>query len=126
MYGTAPAEIVALHCLTVLCQLGFFLTLFPYPKLTAARFLGKIFLAGLCQQHKNYPRVYIWHNHIRQATAATCHNIGSNIKGTHIEKRICSICVTPHIKTAYFFLVLNMFKLNFLNVDNICVNRAFL
>ena len=38
------------------------------------------------------------------------------VKGTHIEKIICSICVTLHNKTVQigFFLVLNMFKLIFL------------
>ena len=36
-----------------------------------------IFLAGLCQLHKQYPRVYIWYDYIRQTTA-TCRNMGSN------------------------------------------------
>ena len=54
-------------------------TLLQAQRWTAARYLGTIFLAGLCQQHKHYPRVYIWYNHTRQTTA-TCRNMESNIK----------------------------------------------
>ena len=41
--------------------------------------MGEISLVGLCQQHKQYPRAYIWYDHIRQTTA-TCCNMESNTK----------------------------------------------
>ena len=56
------------HCLTVLCQLCHS-QLCLHLLWTSARYLGKIFLVGLCQQHKQYPRVYIWYDQIRQITA---------------------------------------------------------
>ena len=81
MSSVSNSKMDLLHYLTVLCQIGLPLLFLRVPKPNSELLLdilGKIFLAGLCQQHKQYPRLYILYDHIRQTTAI-CRDMERNI-----------------------------------------------
>ena len=77
---------------------------------TAARYLGKIFLAGLCEQHKQYPRVYIWYDHIGQTTT-TCCKMENNIE-TNCMYYVQSVLLVVH-RFCIFWCIHQMYSATF-------------